>query len=510
MTTHHPDVLVVGAGPAGLATAISAVTHGARVLVVERRSGTSTVPRATGLGTRAMEIVREWGLTAEVLTGAIDVDPLIANADSLTAPVAEESSIGFPTRRESLRVSPAHPVACPQDHLEPVLVAELRRRGVELRFGCALTGLEQTAPDGSTATLADGTRVRARYVVGADGPRSAVRRALGVEVEELGGWGEWELVLFRGPEPPSRHALWNVDGGVILPAGDGRWLHGRPVPQGDLTAGEWLAGPRALLRRVTGIADLEPEVLASARFEIGGSVAGTMRVGDVFLIGDAAHRMTPAGGNGLNTALQDGHELGWRLGWAVRGWAGPTLLASFAEEREPVGRFRATRSVRSPAAHAVDGLAGDLGWTYRSATVASAGTSAGTPWTGPGIEELPAGTHTARPGERVPHAWVRVDGRRRAVLDLLGPGLTLLTRDPRWQAAATGQAVPVAVPEIKDPSGVLARRLHLGPSSAVLVRPDGVVVWRHDAEVSRAALADAVALAAGRTHAARSADRTAA
>jgi hypothetical protein len=155
------------------------------------------------------------------------------------------------------------------------------------------------------------------------------------------------------------------------------------------------------------------------------------------------------------------------------------------------------------AAHAVDGLAGDLGWTYRSRTIApaDAGPSA---WTGAGIEEIPAGTRTARPGERVPHAWVRVDGRRRAVLDLLGPGFTLLTADLRWRAAAQGQAVPVAVPEIVDPSGVLARRLRLGPGAGVLVRPDGVVVWRAE-QPSRSALSAAVALGAGHSTTARAA-----
>jgi 2-polyprenyl-6-methoxyphenol hydroxylase-like FAD-dependent oxidoreductase len=488
----HTDVLVVGAGPAGLATAISAVTHGARVLVVERRAGTSTVPRATGLGTRSMEILREWGLTEAVLAGAIDVDPLIASARTLTARPDEEHPIGFPGIRESLRVSPTHPLGCPQDHLEPLLAAELVRRGGEVRFGCGLTTL-----DGHTATLTDGTRVHARFVVGADGPRSAVRAALGLGYQELGGWGEWELLLFRGVRAPSRHALFNVEGGgVLLPVGDGRWVHGRPVQ-----------GPEEpvvdRLRRVTGVPDLEPEVLARSRFGIGAAVASAMRVGDAFVIGDAAHRMTPAGGNGLNTALQDGHELGWRLGWAVRGWAGPELLASFAEEREPVGRVRARRSLMAGAAHAVDGLAGDLGWTYRSRTIApaDAGPSA---WAGAGIEEIPAGTRTARPGERVPHAWVRVDGRRRAVLDLLGPGFTLLTADLRWRAAAQGQAVPVAVPEIVDPSGVLARRLRLGPGAGVLVRPDGVVVWRAE-QPSRSALSAAVALGAGHSTTARAA-----
>jgi putative polyketide hydroxylase len=516
MRHHETDVLVVGAGPAGLATAISAVTHGARVLVVERRAGTSTVPRATGLGTRAMEIVREWGLTDGVLAGALDVDPTIATAATLTAPVDRTASVGFPTRRESLRFSPAHPVACPQDHVEPLLAAELRRRGGRIRFGSELSTL-----DGHDAVLENGDRVHARFVVGADGPRSTVRRGLGLGWTELGGWGDWELLLFRGPTAPSRHALFSLPGGIMLPAGGGRWMYGRPLGDGARGvdhrdgdgargvdhrhadgAGEWLAAARFrrdLLRRATGIADLEPEIVGSARFDIGAAVAAAMRVGDTFVIGDAAHRMTPAGGNGLNTALQDGHELGWRLGWAVRGWAGPGLLESFVEERQPVGEYRARRSLLPATVHAVDGLAGDLGWTYRSRTLAAAGPGVPAEWpsTGVGVEELPRTTRTARPGERLPHAWVR----GRALLDLLGPGLTLFADDPRWRAAATGQAVPVATPRL---SVSARRRLHLGAGSGVLARPDGVVVWRAE-HPSRAALTAAVALATGRGTALRAA-----
>src|SRR4051794_38291033 len=190
------DVLVVGAGPAGLATALAAVTHGARALVVERRSTTSTIPRATGVSTRTMEILREWGLTDAVLAGSIgDVPPRVAAAETLAGPVREHRDVGYPSQREALRASPAHPLLCPQDHLEPLLVAELRRRGGEVRFDRALIDL--TVAAGVEARLADGERVRARFVVGADGPRSRVRSALGIGLEELGTLGDYTQVLFR-------------------------------------------------------------------------------------------------------------------------------------------------------------------------------------------------------------------------------------------------------------------------------------------------------------------------
>ena len=172
-------------------------------------------------------------------------------------------------------------------------------------------------------------------------------------------------------------------------------------------------------------------------------VAARYRAGPGFLVGDAAHRMTPIGGIGMNTAIHDGHELGWRLGWAVRGLAGEALLDSFAAEREPVGRALAARSLRDDQPDPSDGLPGDLGRTYRSGVITDDG-------------EPPAEGHlrTARPGERAPHAWVERHGGRLSVLDLFEDRLTLLTgrgrrlaprpaaRPARRRAAGRGRRRP--------------------------------------------------------------------
>jgi putative polyketide hydroxylase len=181
------------------------------------------------------------------------------------------------------------------------------------------------------------------------------------------------------------------------------------------------------------------------------------------------------GGIGMNTAIHDGHELGWRLAWAIRGLAGDALLDSYAAEREPLGRALAARSLREER-EPDDGLPTDLGRTYRSPVLVDDGGA-------------PARGHSrpARPGERAPHVWVRRRGRRASVLDLFEDRLTVLTgpRGEGWRhAAARSRGVPIGVfaagRDLPDPRGALRAAYRLEPDSAVLVRPDGIVAWRHD------------------------------
>jgi 2-polyprenyl-6-methoxyphenol hydroxylase-like FAD-dependent oxidoreductase len=535
------DVLVVGAGPAGLATAVSALRHGARVLVVERRAGPSTVPRATGISIHTMEVLRGWGVADAVRAGSIACEPTVTVAHSLAAPPREVVPLAWPPVREMLAASPALPAVVPQDHVEPVLVDEVRRRGGAVRFSAPLTALRTTA--GGVHAVVGGVRVRARFVVGADGPRSTVRTALGIGSERLGVIGEFTLTLFRADAmPPRPSVLHFVDDGVLFPLGSGRWGFVRP--------GE--ASLDALRRAIGWPAALD--VLGTSPFTMVADVASTYRAGPGFLVGDAAHRMTPYAGAGLNTAIHDGHELGWRLAWVARGIAGEALLSSYAAEREPVGRVNALRSL-STERHPDDGLPRDLGGTYRSAVIVDDGAAPAT------------GHHrTARPGERAPHAWFRRDGRRRSTLDLFDGRMTVLTGpDGRWgeppdssplrgvrpdheraapgrrphaeepggqpehgraapdgrphargarpdhEHAAPGEpeglslsvdGVPVAVlrvgRDLPDPRGVIRRAYRLGAETAVLVRPDGVVAWRHDGPADAAALASAVRTAVGR------------
>jgi 2-polyprenyl-6-methoxyphenol hydroxylase-like FAD-dependent oxidoreductase len=487
------DLLIIGAGPAGLATAISAARHGARVLVVERHHSTSIHPRASGLSTRTMEIFRTWGVADDVRAASSNVVARAAFGRTLVDPDLTENPIGFPLPREALAVSPAFPACCAQDLLEPFLLDAARRAGAEIRFATELVDLA-VDDGGAWAHVRDRdtgatTAVRARFVVGADGPRSRVRTALGIDIEHLGGIGRHVQMLFRadlGAVIGDRaHGLYALEDGLIIAFGDNRWGYARPCPtDADIPVDD--AHWTALLRTATGIPDLCPELLGTAVFDLVAELATASRAGSAFLVGDAAHRMTPVGAVGLNTAVHDGHNLGWKLAWAAHGIAGEPLLASYAAERAPIGARNAHRSVQPGVPHRADGLAGDLGTGYTSPVLAAGSAALTDP------DDL-----AAAPGERAPHVWVAVDGRRCSTLDLWDGRLTLVTLDPTWRAAAEDLAL--AAPDLTGPRLVSTYRL--GDGGAVLVRPDGYVAWRADVPVADpvGALTDAVDRALGRT-----------
>jgi 2-polyprenyl-6-methoxyphenol hydroxylase-like FAD-dependent oxidoreductase len=466
---------VVGAGPAGLVTAGVLARRGIEVLLLERRASGSELPRATVVSTRVMELLRSWGLAEEVLAGADDV--VMALLEMPSAARADEGTlheVGYPTPAQSAVVSPMAPACVAQDHLEAVLmryVAALPsvtvRRGVE-----ALSA----APDPAGATLdvrdlgaSRRERLRAAYVVAADGARSALRASLGVEMTGPEAVMHNLRVEFRAPLwevlGAHRYGVYTIDdpaaGGVLLPAGRGdRWLYGFELGgPGDEGAPDQEELRRRIVR-ASGVPGLPVHIERSGRYTAGAQVARTFSSGTVYLVGDAAHRVTPRGGTGLNTAVTDGFDLGWKLGWVVDGWAPASLLETYELERRPAVVHNVTRSIDPYGSRraVLDELQVDL-------------------------------------GGRIAHAWVQDEatGRPTSVSthDLLGPGLTLFTagHDDRWCTAASSRPLPVAVRAL--PAGT-ARSLGLQrPGGGLLVRPDGapVATWAvtgdHSGELTR-------------------------
>jgi 2-polyprenyl-6-methoxyphenol hydroxylase-like FAD-dependent oxidoreductase len=485
------DVVIIGAGPSGLATGISAARSGARVLLIEQHPGLSIFPKATGIRGRTMEIMRTWGLEEQVRKGDMDLATTMAISETLSQP-AQQVTLGVPPPRLSRTVSPTDIVVAPQDYLEPILLDHFHEVGGESMFGTRLVSFtvhaDQVRVELCSQHSSDSYQVASRFLVGADGPQSLVRNHLGIELESLGTESSHLAVLFQADLArwiDHRFSVLNLVtkpevSGLFVPAGVGRWVYDIELDSDHPNALAVGWTPAQLVHRIRGAAgvpDLVIEIQRTFEWDFAAAVASRYRCGRAFLVGDAAHRTTPRGATGMNTGIADGHNLGWKLAWVARGWAAESLLDSYEQEREPVGRRNAARSRESGIGTTPEStLAADFAVTYDSAAIINGHTG-----------ELPFDEigQRARPGDRAPHAWLDVLGQRLSTIDLFDNTLTLLTGalGGAWRAAAA--AVPADLPfqllsvggEISDPTGQLVERYGLAGDRAVLIRPDGYVTW---------------------------------
>ena len=501
--TAYPEVpvLVVGGGSVGLLTAALLTHHGVPAVLVERRSGPSVHPRATGIGPRTVEALRELGLDTAVDAVAVDLRGKTGKAvartvvemgagDVVTVPMPTPSADEFDVTPFRLRG------VCAQDRLDAVVAADLARRGVDLRWSTRLVGIAQDA-DGVDVELEgpDGRySLRCARVVAADGTHSAVRTAFGVGTSGVGDLGKSMInILFRADLRPHLRGMSFATCTITTPEapgllatvdGETNWVFhvACDVDGGERPEDFTHERCAAVVRVAVGDPDLDVEVRSVLPWRPRSSLADRFTVGRVFLVGDAAHTVSPLGAFGLNTGVADAHNLAWKLAAVHHGEAGAGLLDTYAQEREPVAaatldqamRRRADPELhwgRGPEADAARAAAGvwaapvvHLGQRYDSAAVIDPRPDL------PSTVDLAAALDGS-PGSRVPHAWI--DGT--STLDLVASRWTLLvgTAGDRWLTAAADVGLPahrVAVP-------------WLPAEGALLVRPDAIVAMRVTAPV---------------------------
>jgi len=531
-STEEVPVLIVGGSLVGLTTALLLARHGVKALAVERHSGTAIHPRAGHFQIRTIEILREMGLEDEGRRKARET------YDPEGGIIAVESLAGKEVARfiPNLNVgvdhrSPTGRLFVDQDVLEPMLRRAAEQLGARLTYRTEMTSFEQDA-ERVRAVIRDldsgaEREIVARYMVAADGNRSRVRRALGIEMQGYGLLSKSVTLYFEADCAPY---LQGRNSGVFyvhnptlrgffrLNLAGQRGFLAINVVGADVTRDEavnvsqGMTEERALdlLRAAIGVPGLPMKVRQIVPWDAEANVAARFSDGRVFLAGDAAHVVPPNGGFGGNTGVQDAHNLAWKLAMVVNGQAGPELLETYDDERRPIGAFTvdqaygryATRVVpergKENVKPIVDDLLIEIGYRYRSSAVI--GGSANDP-----LVEHPDKLKAA-PGTRAPHVVLERDGAAISTLDLFGEHFVLLTgpNGGAWRAAADEAASALGVPidvwqvggerGLRDVDGRFLEAYALGPAGAVLVRPDSFVAWRAgDSRADGRALGRAIA-----------------
>ncbi|PZG43012.1 monooxygenase [Spongiactinospora gelatinilytica] len=505
MSVPTTPVLVVGGSLSGLCTALFLSRHGVDVTLVERHPGTSIHPRTPGYNARTLELFRAAGVEDAVRAAgpwALDGTGLLW-AESLTSP--NHRWLQPPNARgahaDYSDVSPANDAILSQDVLEPVLREHAEALGADLRFGTELVAFANE-PDGVTAVLADRatgarTEIEAGHLVAADGADSPIRHRLKIDRHGPGVLEYVAAIMVRADLGDTLRGKRFVIGqvrnpgfsGMVRVVGDRISLHVRYRPQeGD--AADLFPAARCveLARAATGIPGLDVEVLDVTPWETTAAVADRFSDGRVFLVGDAAHVMPPAGAYGGNTGIHDAANLAWKLAYVSRGWAGPALLDTYDTERRPIAEITMNQAVATrtawfgranpagtPEAELLDEVSLLFGYRYPR------------PGTGGPLVEDPR-RPGGGPGSRVPHVWLEIDGERLSTVDLWARGMVLLagSEGGDWVRAADAVARDRGLPltghviggDATDLEGRWPEMSSTSPEGAMLVRPDGFIAWR--------------------------------
>ena len=516
---NQPNVVVVGAGPAGLALAIELGVRGVSCLVMERNDRVGYAPRAKTTNVRTRSHLRRWGIADRLAEASpfgvdypIDVMFVTKLGGYLLGKIPDAFSCA-PGRRDT---HPEHGQWVPQYKLEEVLRAHAQTLpSVDLRFNTEFLGAAEGA-DGVELDIrdlasGDQTRLSCRYLVGADGARSAVRETIGAKMSGDYGLGRFYNIIFKAPGLAEAHPhgpgnmYWQINARVPSVVGPmdapDLWYFTpmRAPGDGELSDEDAVA----LIRESTGI-DLPYQILSRDEWVASRLIADSYRKGRIFLAGDACHLHPPFGGYGMNMGVADGVDLGWKLAACVRGWGGPVLLDSYEAERRPVHEFVMDEAVANnavlprelfepgleadtPEGEVLRRSAGERIRKAKEREFYTLGTVLGSCYEGSPII-VPDGserssvdsrvyTPSVHPGCLAPHAWLR-DGA--SLYDRFGLDFTLLVgkdadRNAMEQARADAAVAGVAlsVVDLADEG-----ELPLYAGALTLVRPDQHIGWR--------------------------------
>ncbi len=555
MARVETSVLIVGAGPAGMTCALLLSRLGLPSRIVERRTAPQSAPAAHVVNARTFEIFRAAGVDMRAIAAACK-DPADAGQVLWVTTLAGEEigRLRYEQQGEdSLAFTPTPLRNLSQHHLEPILLGELRRcANIDIAHGHEWESGEQDN-EGVTSKIrnhAGGAvyEARSRWLIAADGAASPIRKLLGIQPVGPDRLQSFVMIHFEanlrglvGHRPGVLY--WTTAPGSIgtfvAHDIDSTWVYMHPWDPDNESVQDYSEGTcAAIVRRAMGT-DAYPFTIRTIRtWTMTAQVAERYRERRIFLVGDSAHRFPPTGGLGLNTGVQDAHNLAWKVAAVEAGWARAALLDTYEAERRPVAQQNADVSLRNavrlgevyqalpsedlelcaggtapaaPGATAGDALRAaianqaehfdmlglQLGFAYESGAMVDDGSERAA-----GAESVRDYVPSARPGSRIPHAWVTRAGVRVSSLDLFAYDRFTLVAGPAGQAWAEATAGPVPIDyvavgrDVADEDGHWRQLLGIAADGAVLVRPDQHVAWRsrHGVADSVGALARALTL----------------
>lgn len=497
------SVLIVGAGLAGLSTALTLALRGIPPLVVEKHASFSRHPRARGLNARSMELLRCAGLQDELCQGDAGTfgDFTIIHADSVFGAVRKTI---VQRGAWEIGLSPARSSGMAQSRVEPILQRRAEELGATVHFSNELTELreEGTHVEALVRDRATGSsrRIRALYVVAADGHNSTVRSALGIGTQGAGLLCTHTAIVFTADRPLPGHAIYYLRQDDFVAA----FIHmddsGLSVLSVENSEPKYSARERTpsrcfeYVRRALGADDIRVEISDILPYDICSFAAESLSTRRVFLVGDAAHTMPPIGGLGGQAAIQDGFDIGWKLELVLRKIAGESLLTSYASERGPVGaltlehqtdkyyqRMRPSQIGGPTNRDERAGIGIGYAYRYRSECISSETADDGRDFDDP--IQL-----SGNPGTRAPYATFMKGCDVTSVLEHLGGDfIVVVGRDGhQWVRVADRLRCDAGLPvsrlhfstDIVDPDGTWPARHGISDAGALLFRPDGFVAWR--------------------------------
>lgn len=511
------DVIVVGGGPCGHMTALLLGRQGVNTLLLEKHPHILNHPKAMGVSARSAEILRQLGLLEDMQSHRMARTPDAISQwlkGGLNGTVLGQSLFANSSQAENAPAafSPCHGFHCPQPHIESVLRdAVANCATVKCLYGALVQEVTQNDETVTVSFELDGTQhtAQGKYLVAADGDQSFVRGKLGIERHGPGELGRFLSVYFKadiGDRLDGRLAyITNILGDdwfemLVAVNGKDLWIMHHYL-EGDETPGQYDSETmRSIVQKTLGFHDVDVDIISIGPWVMSPAIAERWRDGRVFLVGDAAARVSPAGGLGMNNGLHSAHNLAWKLAHVLAGKQAATLLDSYEAERLPAARFTFENSSgntdetfgivmaaltgnwgkaqamidasrRSGAGHGQN-----FGIVYDSNAVLPDGTDAQAP-----KDLINEYIPQARPGHRAPVFDITIDGKPASSLDLNS------YRFNAWLGANANPAIftdicPEAVPLIegRDFEARSNWKALYGISSrgGVLVRPDGYVCAR--------------------------------